>query len=100
MTTEPHPSFKLQRSRVMFSRLMCLLERQRAELESDPAPFLDRAYREVSETRQRLQEVKYILSGMDTLYDNNDMPRSMASVLHERICKAQALLDKPLGETP
>jgi len=87
--------FKLARSRAQFSRLMDLCERQRQELEANPGPFLDLAYKRLSEAYRALDDARWILTGGPELMERS-LPteiRSTQSVMFERCNKALEVID-------
>lgn len=86
--------FKLARSQAQFSRLLGLCEQQRKELESNPGPYIDRAYAEVCKTRQLLSDLRWILSGGPEMFEPPDTHRPIRfeSVLIDRHRKAMELI--------
>jgi hypothetical protein len=89
-----HDRIKLARSQAQFSRLLGLCERQRQELESNPGPFIDRAYTELSKTRQLLADLRWVLAGGPEMMHSVDTHRPIRfeSVLIERHRNAMELI--------
>lgn len=89
-----HEKFALKQSQMRFARLMDLSEQQRAALEADPTPFLDRAYNEVFRCRKLLDGLRMVLGGCETFLERPD-PRileSLTTILHRRNERAMQLI--------
>jgi hypothetical protein len=86
----------------MFSRLLNLSERQRQDLEANPGPFLDMAYKRLQKAQRALEDARWILTGGPELISPCESMeiRSTASVMLERCNEALKIIDAALQDEP
>jgi len=62
-----HEKFKLIQSRKQFARLLKLCDDQEKALAEDPRPFLDQAYKQLSQALKLVDEIKAVAYGCDEI---------------------------------
>lgn len=91
-----HDKIRVARARQQFARLFDLCEQQRAELERNPAPFLEQASSEVAKHRKLMDDLRATLTGTDEMQaSSRPKLETTESAILRRHRKALELLRAP-----